>query len=147
MCGVTFCAHSVAHYCIGDFEMNYEKFAERFFLKRIRNRPTGYPIATIAYYGPDDQTATKVAVGIVDSKDEVVQLRRWLVRAQDVRIDRAINDEILSFIKENSVQRVAMAGRIIGCPHEEGIDYPEGSTCPQCPYWAKIERWSGKILK
>jgi len=127
--------------------MNHEKFAERFFRKRFRNRPTGYPVATIAYYGPDDQTATKVAVGIVDSKDEVVELRRWLVRAQDVRIDRAINDEILSFIKEHNVQRVAMAGRIMGCPHEEGIDYPEGSTCPQCPYWAKIDRWTGEVLR
>ncbi|MBI4811679.1 MAG: hypothetical protein HY800_09630 [Ignavibacteriales bacterium] len=127
--------------------MNYNKFAQRFFHKRFRNQPTGYPIATIAYYGPDDQTATKVAVGIVDSKEEVIELRRWFVRAQDVRIDRAINDEILSFIKEHNVQRVAMAGRIIGCPHEEGIDYPEGTTCPHCAYWAKIDRWTGEVLK
>ena len=104
-------------------------------------------MATIAYYGPDDQTATKVAVGIVDSKDEVIELRRWLVRAQDVRIDRTINNEILSFIKEHNVQRVAMAGRIIGCPHEEGIDYPEGSACPQCPYWTKLDRWTGEVLR
>jgi len=127
--------------------MNHEKHAERFFHKRFRNRPSGFPIATIAYYCPDDQTATKVAVGIVDGKDEVIQLKSWLVRAQDVRIDRAINDEILSFIKEWNVQRVAMAGRIIGCSHEEGIDYPEGSVCPQCPYWAKIDRWTGKVLE
>lgn len=46
-----------------------------------------------------------------------------------------------------AVQRVAMAGRIIGCPHEEGIDYPEGLTCPQCPYWAKLNRWTGEALK
>jgi len=127
--------------------MNHEKFAERFFHKRFRNRPTGYPVATIAYYGPDDQTATKVAVGIVDSKDVVIELRRWLVRAQDVRIDGAINNEILTFIKEHNAQRVAMVGRIIGCPHEEGIDYPEGSTCPQCPYWAKLDRWTGEVLR
>lgn len=125
--------------------MNYDKFAQRFFHKRFRNQPTGYPIATIAYYGPDDQTATKVAVGIVDSNEEVIDLKRWFVRAQDVRIDRMINDEILSFIKEHNVQRVAMAGRIIGCPHEEGIDYPEGSTCPHCAYWAKINRWTGEV--
>ena len=127
--------------------MNHEKFAERLFHKRFHNRPSGYPVATIAYYGPDDQTATKVAVGIVDDKDEVIELKRWLVRAQDVRIDRAINNEILSFIKEHHVQRVAMVGSIIGCPHEEGTDYPEGSTCPQCPYWAKLHRWTGEILK
>ena len=127
--------------------MNHEKFVERFFHKRVHNRPSRYPVATIAYYGPDDQRATKVTVGIVDSKDEVIELRRWLVRAQDVRIDRAINNEILSFIKEHKVQRVAMAGTIIGCPHEEGIDYPEGSTCPQCPYWAKLDRWTCEVLR
>jgi hypothetical protein len=127
--------------------MNPGKFAERFFHKRFRNQSSGYPVATIAYYGPDDQTATKVAVGIVDSHDEVLELRRWLVRAQDVRIDRAINDEILSFIKERNVKRVAMAGRIIGCPHEEGIDYPEGAICPKCPFWSKIDRWTGELLR
>ena len=28
-----------------------------------------------------------------------------------------------------------MTDRIIGCPHEEGIDY-EGSVCPRCEFWA-----------
>ncbi len=127
--------------------MNREKFAETFFHKRFRNAQSGFPIATVAYYGPDDQTATKVAVGVLDNKDQIIELKRWFVRAQDVRIDRAINDEILAFIQGHSVQRVAIAGKIIGCPHEEGIDYPEGSTCPQCPYWAKIDRWSSQVLK
>jgi hypothetical protein len=126
--------------------MKREKFAERFFHKKFRNKPGSFPIATIAYYGPDDQTATKVAVGIIDHRDEVVELKRWLVRDQDVRIDRAINNEILSFIKERNVKRVAIAGRIIGCPHEEGIDYPEESTCPQCPFWANRDRWTGELL-
>ena len=127
--------------------MKPDKSAEQFFRKNFRNQSSGYPIATIAYYGPDDETATKVAVGIVDNRDEVIELKRWSVRAIDVRIDRAINGEILGFIKEHHVRRVAMAGRIIGCPHEEGSDYPEGSTCPQCPYWAKLDRWTGDLLR
>lgn len=32
--------------------------------------------------------------------------------------------------------------RIIGCPHEEGIDYPIGRVCPQCPFWAGIDRFT-----
>jgi hypothetical protein len=24
---------------------------------------------------------------------------------------------------------------VIGCPHEEGIDFPEGQECPYCPFW------------
>lgn len=126
--------------------MKADKSAEKFFQHKFRRSQFGFPIATIAYYGPDDQTATKVAVGIVDSKDDVIEMKRWLVRAQDVRIDQGINKEILAFLKANHVKRVAMTGRIIGCPHEEGIDYPEGSKCPQCPYWAKIDRWTGEIL-
>ena len=127
--------------------MNHEKFAEQFFHNRFRSRPNEFPIATIAYYGPDDQTATKVVVGIVNSRDEVIGLSRWLARAQDVRIDGAINEEILTFIREHNAERVVMAGRIIGCPHEEGVDYPEKSTCPQCPYWAKIDRWTGEVIR
>jgi hypothetical protein len=34
----------------------------------------------------------------------------------------------------------------IGCPHEEGKDYPLGENCPQCPYWANRDRWSGKLI-
>jgi hypothetical protein len=29
---------------------------------------------------------------------------------------------------------------MLGCPHEEGIDYPEGEACPECPYWAGRDR-------
>jgi hypothetical protein len=125
--------------------MTREKFAETFFHKRFRGGQSSYPIATAAYYGPDDQTATKVAVGIVDKNNDVIELKRWLVHAQDVRIDRVINNEIVAFIKGHNVQQVAVAGRIIGCPHEEGTDYPEGSICPQCPFWAKLDRWTGEV--
>jgi hypothetical protein len=127
--------------------MNHAKFAETFFHKRFRNQPSGYPIATIAYYGPDDRTATKVAVGILDSRDEVIEMKRWFIDAMDVRVDRMINDAILSFLKEQGVQRVLTVGKIIGCPHEEGVDYPDGAACPQCPYWAKVDRWSGVVKR
>ena len=42
-----------------------------------------------------------------------------------------IATEILTFINGAGVKTVAMTDRIIGCPHEEGIDY-EGPTCPRC---------------
>jgi len=38
----------------------------------------GYPVATVALYGPDDIRATKLAVGIVPAEDaDVTDLRRW----------------------------------------------------------------------
>jgi hypothetical protein len=42
------------------------------------------------------------------------------------------------------VKSVVMPDRIIGCPHEEGIDYPEGESCPQCPFWEGRDRWTGE---
>lgn len=46
----------------------------------------------------------------------------------------------------HGVKSIVMADRIIGCPHEEGIDYPDGQVCPQCPFWAHRDRWSGDVL-
>jgi hypothetical protein len=57
----------------------------------------------------------------------------------NVRTDPEIATEILTFIDGASVKTVAMADWIIGCPHEEGIDY-ERPTCLRCPYWAGRDR-------
>ena len=106
----------------------------------------GYPVATVAFYGPDDKHATKVAVGIVlDESDEPKNLQRWFAE-DDLRNDPTIRNEILEFIKSHAVRTVVMTDRIIGCPHEEAIDYPEGQKCPQCPFWAIRNRWSGVVL-
>ncbi len=105
-------------------------------------------MATIAYYGPDDTFASKVVVGIIVSErdDEVAVLNKWVATETDVRVDPAINQQILDFIEHHNVHRVAMVDRLIGCPHEEGIDYPEGEACPHCPYWADRDRWTGEVL-
>ena len=29
---------------------------------------------------------------------------------------------------------------------EEGVDYPLGGKCPECPIWASRDRWSGDVL-
>jgi hypothetical protein len=42
------------------------------------------------------------------------------------------------------VHSVAMVEAIIGCPHEEGIDYPTGESCPHCPFWKGRDRWTGE---
>ncbi|MDI6773666.1 MAG: hypothetical protein QME77_13945 [bacterium] len=115
--------------------------------KRARRGFRGYPIATVAFYGPDDTYATKVAVGIVASEgDEADPLERWVAKDRDVRSNPAIGREILAFIERHGVKTVVMTDRIIGCPHEEGVDYPEGQPCPKCPFWAHRDRWTGEIL-
>ncbi len=121
------------------------------FTKALRKKAgrgfTGYPVATVAFYGPDDKAATKVAVGIVLAENqEPTLLKRWFSERGDVRSNHEVNEQIVKFIREHNVQSVAMTDRIIGCPHEEGVDYPEHSGCPQCPFWANRDRWSGEVV-
>ena len=114
--------------------------------KRAKKGFRGYPVATIAFYGPDDTRATKLAVSIVPAENaDVADLRRWFSEGADIRNDADVAEEALAFINAAEARSVIMADRIIGCPHEEGIDY-EGSTCPACPFWAGRDRWTGTHL-
>jgi len=92
-------------------------------LKRLRKKARkgmrGWPVATIAFYGPNLSQATKVAVGIAS--------------------------EILEFIEKHGARSVVMTGGIIGCPHQEGIDY-EGEWCPVCEFWHGRDRFTGQRL-
>lgn len=108
----------------------------------------GYPIATVAYYGPDDKFASKAVVGIIQNEnDKNPLLGKWFSQEKDVRQDRDINEQIADFIKQNGAKSVGLTDRIIGCPHEEGIDYPTGASCPLCPFWAGRNRWTGELLE
>jgi hypothetical protein len=101
----------------------------------------------VAFYGPSDERASKVAVGIVPAENaEADPLERWFSDERDVRNDPTIGEEILAFIRHHGAKTVVASDRIIGCPHEEGIDYPEGQVCPQCPFWGNRDRWSGEII-
>jgi hypothetical protein len=61
---------------------------------------------------------------------EGFHLRRWLAKDQtDIRDDIPVTEEAQAFITEAGAKSVVVTDRIIGCPHEEGIDY-EGATCP-----------------
>jgi hypothetical protein len=95
--------------------------------------PVKYPIATLAYYGPDDQTVTKITVGIFTAEDAEPVLERW--RGPDVMTDPEVQMEIASFVEAHGVQEVAVTDGVLGCPHEEGIDFPVGQECPYCPFW------------
>ena len=101
----------------------------------------GYPLATLAFYGPDNARASKVVVGIFHrAKEDVRELEKWYSDVSDVREDEAIGRQVLAFIQTHGVRTVVTGPGILGCPHEEGIDYLDGTACPQCPYWAGRER-------
>src|SRR4051794_36452244 len=60
----------------------------------------------------------------------------------DIRADPGIAREILEFIEKHRVLSVAMTDGVIGCPHQEGVDY-EGEWCPICEFWHGRDRFTG----
>src|ERR1700738_2290282 len=116
------------------------------FLKRLRKKAKrglrGWPLATIAFYGPNLSQATKVIVGIVPTENaEVAELRDWKVDRGDIRVDPGIAREILEFMEQHQVLSVAMTDAIIGCPHQQGIDY-ESEWYPVCVFWHGRDRFT-----
>jgi len=111
--------------------------------KRAKQGFRGYPIATIAFYGATADFASKVAVAVFRTEGgEPEVLERFFSGGPDVRFDEGVGDRVLSVIQSHGVQSVVMTDSIIGCPHEEGTDYPEGTPCPQCPFWAGRDRFT-----
>ena len=98
-------------------------------------------MATVTLYGPTNTLASKVAVGIVTGEDQPPAfLERWFSEGGDIREDPQVEIEMTEFIKSHNVHTVVLTDGIFGCPHEEGIDYPVGTSCPECPYWAGRNR-------
>jgi len=116
--------------------------------KKAKQGFRGYPVATVTYYGPNDSLASKVAVGVIQVEGgEVEPLERWFSEVKDVRFDPEINEAIVHFLQKNGVKSVVAPDRILGCPHEEGVDYPDGEKCPKCTFWANRDRFTGEVLK
>src|SRR5689334_21264120 len=103
--------------------------------RAARHGNQGFPLGTVAFYGPDDRRASKVVLGILLYEGAEPQLQKWTSDTRDVRQDAAVLQAIVDQMRELVVKSVVMTDRIIGCPHEEGIYYPEGQACPQCGFW------------
>ncbi len=108
-----------------------------------------YPLATVMAYGPDDRTVTKLVVGIQRSAQDdpdAIEVERWV--GTKVAEDPRVAKEMYAFMKAHGAKTVLTATAIMGCPHEEGEDFPEGGDCPLCPFWKGMqgsgtsdERW------
>jgi hypothetical protein len=92
-----------------------------------------FPIGTIACYGPDDKTTTKIVAGVINEEGAEPIIKRWV--ATDVTTNPKVQKEIDRFFKSHGVTRVGVSAGNMGCPHEEGEDFPTGSNCPFCPWW------------
>jgi hypothetical protein len=115
--------------------------------KKAKKGFRGYPVGTLAFYGPDNRFASKLAASVILGEDEdPAVLERWFSDLEDVRESAVIGGEVLAFFERNGVKSVAMTDRILGCPHEEGIDY-DGPTCPRCPFWAGRDRFTHERIE
>lgn len=72
-------------------------------------------------------------------------LGKWWTEETDARLDEETTSDILEFLDEHGAVSIAAHSKLLGCPHEEGVDYPEGESCPDCPYWARKDRWAGIV--
>ena len=88
--------------------------------------------------------ATKLVVSVIErpgQSDPFAMQNGRPIRSTHALIRRLLPTSPVSSSEHGAKQTVA-AERIIGCPHEEGIDYPLGRTCPRCPFWADIDRFT-----
>jgi hypothetical protein len=97
------------------------------------SQPPQFPIGTVALYGPDDKMTTKMAASVIlhDGAEPIIQ--RWV--ATDVTTNPKVKEELKDFFLQHGVKRVVMSHGNMGCPHEEGEDFPHGEDCPFCPFW------------
>lgn len=113
----------------------------------IRKKEVKFPLATICFYGPDDKTPVKIAVGIINKLGgDTAVLKRWV--GTDVTTNPKVKREILEFIREHKAKQFVIMEGVIGCIHEEGLDYPEGMDCPYCPFWKgkKTSRFNKRLF-
>ena len=127
--------------------MKFKRRSTSPLAKKARRGFRGYPVATIAFYGPDNTRASKVAIGIVRAEGAEPEMTRLFSDEGDVRKDVEIGNQILKLLTLHGVKSVAVTEGIFGCPHEEGKDYPDGEVCPQCLYWAHRDRFTGEIIQ
>ncbi|MEX0713393.1 MAG: SEC-C domain-containing protein [Pirellulales bacterium] len=92
-----------------------------------------FPLGVVNKYGPDDKRTTQIVAGVILSADADPVLE-WFV-GTNVEQDPKVARKIAAFFESYGVTKIARPNRNLGCPHEEGPDYPEGEDCPFCPFW------------
>lgn len=117
---------------IGEWQDAIDEYYER------EGPPGGdveYPVGTVALYGPDDKITTKIVAGVIFGEEEETEpaLERWV--GSNVADDPKVQSEIEAFFKRHGVKSVAAVDQNMGCPHEEGKDFPVAGDCPFCPFW------------
>jgi hypothetical protein len=101
----------------------------------------GYPLGIIAFYGPNDKSASKATIGIIkEAGGAPTHIKNWVFEKGDLRKDVPTIKELFRYIEAHQVQSAALTPGIYYCPHEPGIDFPEDGSCPHCPFWSNVKK-------
>jgi hypothetical protein len=101
----------------------------------------GYPLGIIAFYGYNDKVATKAVIGIVKQAGGPPEnIKTWIFDQGDLRKDVPSIKELFRYIEAHRVASVALTPGIYYCPHEPGVDFPEGGACPRCSFWSTTKK-------
>ena len=126
------------HYDIGPYDPcpcdSGKKYKFCCAAKAKANRRGKFPIGTVCHYGPDDKTTTKIAAGVILRENADPILERFV--GTNVIGDPKVAEQIKRLFARHGVKNVIVTAGNIGCPHEEGDDFPLGADCPFCPFWA-----------
>lgn len=109
--------------------------------RRAQKGFQGYPLGIIAFYGPNDKIATKAVIGIVAEAGGTPQnIKTWIHDQGDLRKDVPAIKELFRYIEAHQVVSVALTPGIYYCPHEPGVDFPEGAACSLCTFWSHTKK-------
>lgn len=109
---------------------------EEYHRKSSSDEPAKFPIGTTALYGPDDKKTTKIVAAVLLHENATPIIERFV--GSKVLDDEKVAAKILDFFQRYKVVQVITTDGNIGCPHEEGEDYPIGGHCPFCPFWKEV---------
>ncbi len=106
-------------------------------------------VVTISLYGKNDQVASKlVATTLHMGSKKIKEMKKWYSDTEeDIREIPEVVKELAAFVGKWNPKIVSSLDKIIGCPHEEGIDYPENESCPECPFWSYRDRFTGELIQ
>jgi hypothetical protein len=110
-----------------------EEYGENHGTGEGRKAKARHPLGVLARYGPDDKTTTKIAAAVFLHEGAEPIMRRWV--ASDVTTNPKVRKELQAFFARHGVKSVAVTEENMGCPPEEGLDFPHGEDCPFCPFW------------
>ncbi len=107
-----------------------------------RDESQEFPVGAVAFYGPDATTTTKIVASVMLYEGAEPILKQWV--GVGVPGKPKVQRQIEQFFQRYGVKSVVAAEANLGCPHEEGEDFPVGEDCPFCPYWKGKQGSAGR---